>query len=74
MAHLLEHVAVELLAQSGVPRDQARGQTGIPRGADSQAEQIIYRLHFYGASSLQCMEELLHQAARLMSACLMEQA
>jgi len=30
-AHLLEHLAVELLALSGVSRDVARGQTGIPR-------------------------------------------
>jgi len=29
--HLLEHLAVELLALSGVPRDKAYGQTGIPR-------------------------------------------
>ena len=39
-AHLLEHVAVELLALSGVSRDKARGQTGIPQGE----KRNFYRL------------------------------
>ncbi|MCL2679997.1 MAG: hypothetical protein FWF11_00745 [Coriobacteriia bacterium] len=59
--HLLEHLAVELLAQSGVARDCARGQTGIPRS--QQADDSSYRLNFYGADSLQQMDLLLRRAA-----------
>ena len=60
-AHLLEHVAVELLALSGVPRDRVRGETGIPRATCLEG-QATYRLRFYGADSLEQMDELLRQA------------
>jgi len=60
-AHLLEHITVELLALSGVPRDRARGETGIPRTTCTE-EQPIYRLRFYGADSLEQMDKLFRQA------------
>ena len=60
-AHLLEHIAVELLALSGVPRDRARGETGIPRTTCAEG-QPTYRLRFYGADSLEQMDKLLRQA------------
>ena len=60
-AHLLEHIAVELLALSGVPRDRARGETGIPHTTCTEG-QPTYRLRFYGADSLEQMDKLLRQA------------
>lgn len=56
--HLLEHLAVELLTLSGVARDVARGETGIP----TKKGDYRYRLRFYGAESLQQMGKLLYQA------------
>jgi len=57
--HLLEHLAVELLVLSGVPRSEARGQTGIPQGEN----QDFYRLRLYGAGSLGQANELLTDAS-----------
>ena len=59
--HLLEHLAVELLAQSGVPRDRAHGTTGIPRDKSSP-----YKLRFHGAASLEQMDALLQKAAQIL--------
>jgi len=61
--HLLEHLAVELLVLSGVARDRARGETGIP---DNEG-QSAYRLRFYGANSLEEMDTLLRQAISTIS-------
>ena len=66
-AHLLEHITIELLALSGVPRDKVYGETGIPRTTTSHATagsngQPTYRLRFYGADSLEQMDALLRQA------------
>jgi len=61
-AHLLEHLAVELLVQSGVSRSKAAGKTGIPRDNN----RAYYRLNFYGTSSLEQMDVLLHQAADIL--------
>jgi len=57
--HLLEHVAVELLAISGVSRDKARGQTGISQGE----KRNFYRLRLYGADSLGQADVFLREAA-----------
>ncbi|MCL2403361.1 MAG: hypothetical protein FWC86_03920 [Coriobacteriia bacterium] len=66
-AHLLEHLAVELLVLSGVARSVARGETGIPKSSESSlVENRGYRLRFYGADSLDCMEGILRQAAHIL--------
>jgi len=62
VVHLLEHLAVELLAQSGIPRSKAAGQTGIPRHGDA----TYYRLRFYGLVSLEQMDMLLHEASGIL--------
>jgi len=62
VVHLLEHLAVELLAQSGVSRSEAAGETGIPR----QGDRTHYRLRFYGATSVEQMDILLKKAASIL--------
>ena len=61
-AHLLEHLAVELLVRSGVAREQARGETGIPRDGSR-----AYRLRLYGGGSLEEMDALLREALSILS-------
>ena len=61
--HLLEHLAVELLVQSGVSRDRAHGKTGIPKDGSP-----AYRLCLYGGSSLEEMDALLRKAATILQA------
>ena len=70
-AHLLEHIAVELLALSGVPRDRAQGETGIPRTTCLEG-QSTYRLRFYGTDSLEQMDKLLRQAVDIFEDLLLE--
>ena len=71
-AHLLEHIAVELLSLSGVPRDRAHGETGIPRLPCLKGGQATYRLRFYGADSLEQMDLLLRQAASIFESYVLE--
>ena len=63
--HLLEHLAVELVALSGAVRSKICGETGIPRTLDSEG-QATYRLRFYGVNSLEEMDALLRQAASIL--------
>jgi hypothetical protein len=62
LVHLLEHIAVELLAQADVSREVARGATGIPRDGSRE-----YRLEFVGAPSADTARGLLLQAAEILA-------
>jgi len=77
-AHLLEHLCIELLVQSGIPRSHLRGETGIPSQARQQYSrntqnegqicnnQGPYRLRIYGVESLPQAEKALSQAVHIL--------